>query len=288
MFGFYLFVVISIFLTIEYLIFAFALTRGERLIIYPAWLNEIMIGFYWFAFVYWFARLRVANDEKRSEYKEFIIEKTGVWFCVHVVSAYVFSFALLYQQPALVRYPVSYLGTFVLTMILPVLYYRYRFPRWQAKLESNQLSLSSLRKIALRCEDARRFVELFPSHRVFVYDNKVKNTVATCLLAHRTYRTERPDLQEEITLEIPIDIKKKRPVESGVKRSRYIFQTDDELGTVMHLHDTEQWDLHRSYDPLDQDTLRKFDTMINRFPSLRVTPFPLAVRKVPFEMIEID
>lgn len=289
----FFFVVISMEIGVGWTIYVYTGMAGKPFNVYPAWLWEVFFSFYWFSFVF---------KSLNKKYFDVTQPRTFVWelkplagwvLIIHFFSAYFLTFAILPLMgiSLLPRVLIAYLGSYLLTVSVPMQLALVLYPRFQKKLESERITAERIRSIALQSPSVQRFVERYPNYLTYVYDNVLKNQTATCLFLYRQPRAERDRLYEDIVLEIPIDMKSKTPVERRVKNTHYIFLNGAESSAVLHFPgddsrgDQATGGSHTPYPSLDEDTLRRFDSLMERFPLLDKIPFPLAVRGVPYELV---
>ncbi len=279
----FFFTVITMNAIISLIIFCFT-----GLMVYPWWLWELIFSFYWFSAVF---------HSLNKNYLDPTSPRTFLWdlkpmiawvFSIHLVAGYAISFGILcpmqvsFGGRALIAYLGSYVAIVAIPMQLAVIFY----PKIQKKLESQRADPRMIQSLAMQCGEAQDFCQRFSPIRTFVSDHAWKNQIATCFLAHRFPRRERDGLWEEVVLAIPVDMSRKKGLGERIQVDRYLFQVEEGRSTVFHLP-VENWmEEHARPKPLDSDTLNKFDTLLDRFPTLEEMPFPLAVRKVAFERIE--
>ena len=88
---------------------------------------------------------------------------------------------------------------------------------------------------------------------------------------------------EDVLLELPVDMKTKQPLESNALSMRYIFESSENGSSIYHLDEGKSFEEYDLYARLDENTLNRFDSQIDRFPSLEAAPFPLAIRDRIYE-----
>jgi len=286
LFGCFLFTVISILLTFALMMFLSSSLGGEPTWVFPFWLTEMMISFYWFGLLYWFLKLRLNQEERAKGYQRLLVKLTGALFRAHIIEAWLLSLVILpmfCDMP--IRLLIAYPGTAVITVLIPLALTPMTYNRWAKKQASERIRPTKIRSLALRNQEAQRFIELFPECKTYIYDHKVENQVAVCLFLHRQYRPEREGLLEDITLHVPIDMKTKLPIDNRTSIMHYIFTMDDQSSSIMHLDYDDPIAAHKDQITLNEQLLDKFDMQMDRFPSLQDAPFQLVIRKTTFEII---
>ncbi len=284
--GCFLFTVISILLTFACMMFLSSSLGGEPTWVFPFWLTEMMISFYWFGLLYWFLKSRINQEEISQGYQRLLIKLTGALFGLHIIEAFLLSLVILPMFCSMpIRLLIAYPGTALVTLLIPLALTPMTYNRWAKKQASERIRPTKIRSLALRNPKAQRFIELFPECQTYIYDHKVENKVAACLFLHRQYRPEREGLMEDITLEIPIDMKTKLPIDNRTSILHYIFTMDEQSSSIMHLDYDDPLAACKDQTTLDEKLLDKFDMQMDRFPSLQDAPFQLAIRKTTFEKI---
>lgn len=267
------------------IVLAFNELYGKML--YPWWLWDIFVSFYWLTAVF---------GSLNHNYLDTTKPRTFIWdlkpliawlFCIHWVVAYVTSLAILAPLgvPWWLRWIIAYPGTYVFTVAIPMQIAVIVYPRYQKKQIEERIDPGEIRALAMQCDEASEFVKQFPDSKAFVVDNAFKNKVATCLFLHRKTRPEMEGLWEDAVLEIPVDMTRYEPLREKIKAQRYIFQIAEGQSAVYHLPIDDFINRHVDSQRLDDDTLAKFDSSLFRYPSLETTPFSLAIRDVPFEAV---
>jgi len=282
----YFFVVLTISLVMFGLFYS--ISKGEVSV--PAWLVEVMISFFWFSVVFKVLKDRYFDPTRPSPAPQILQSMVGCCFLGCVAIAYGLSLGFLpwFTDSVMHRILLAYLGGLAVVVYAPMAVAEFWYPRWARKQESVSARGEEIYALALECPAVKRFTALFPGCRVFVFNNKVKNVEASCLLAFRRERKERPGLWEEISLEVPVDWRARRAAASRIKPDRYIFQTGEEGSAVMHLSEPENWEVHANSTPLDEALLETFDRMVNRYPPMDKLPFRLAIHPVEYEEILIS
>jgi hypothetical protein len=284
----FFFVVVSIEICVGWTIYVFTGMRGQAFNVYPAWLWEVLFSFYWFSFVFATLNKKYFDVTQPRSYVWELKPLAGWALSIHFVSAYLLSLAILPLMGValLPRVLIAYLGSYALSVAIPMQLAMMFYPRYQKRLESDRIPASQIRDMALRSPSAQQFTQRYPNYLAFVCDNAHKNKVASCLFLDRRSRPEREGFMEDIVLEIPVDMQTKEPIEDKIKTSHYVYRNGAEGCAVMHLSDKETTgDGDRAPEPLDFDLLRRFDSLMERFPLLDKIPFPLAVRDTPHERI---
>lgn len=282
----FLCIVVGSSLQINYVMEAFirmggglAMADTSRFVLYPDWVEELHYAFFWFS-----AILRTLMNvfwpaADRRSYMEDLKDMITWVMLAHAVSVLILR---MLRVPWWFAYP----GSALVTVAAPVWIASLWRPRHLKRLESEQLSGDSIRKIAERSDLTLRFIRLLPPGAVFVVDNAVKNEHATCLFLHRRPRMERPGLREDLILQMPIDLKELRPIEDGAVLTRYLFYSHEEGVSAVHLDGPDLSDPASLDAPIDAFTLDKIDSAAPRHPSIEDAPLPLVVRDAVWRRVE--
>ncbi|MFB3788902.1 MAG: hypothetical protein ACE15F_21285 [bacterium] len=271
-------------LTVLLLIFLIFYFVSGGMVWFPGWLVEIMLSFYWYSAIGKVLKDKYFDPTRLTPIPPFYQSLVVYCFLGHAAAAYALSLGILPWLTDSIprRILTAYLGSLFVLVYAPMAGAEFWYPRWVRKQEAEAAGAEEIASLALACPAARRFAELFPGCRVYVFNNKVKNAEASCLLAYRRERTERPGLWEEFTLEIPVAWRSRNAACERIQPGWYIFQSDDDGSTVMHLPDPERWESHAQPRPLEEAWLERFDRMVNRYPPMGTMPFRLAVHPVPW------
>ncbi len=239
---------------------------------YPPWLFELHLAFFWYSAIYGSLKRKFCDVTRGSNLWEMasLIPKLLLPYLGISLLA---RFAL--DQSILVAYGV----TWFLCVFLPMYIAIYLYPRKQAKLEEERIAPEKIQNIAEQHPLAQRFFSHYPEKRVDIIDNQRKKNVAICVFSHRISRPERAEMQEDLVLEIPVDLKARIPLEEQGNISRYIFYTNENRSAVIELDDKRILTLDERKKSLDEFTLSRYDTAFERFPSLLDNPLPVAVRR---------
>lgn len=274
-------------LTILLLVFVIFYFISGGMVYFPAWLVEVMLSFYWFSGIFKVLKDKYFDPTRLTPVPPLFQSLAVSCFLGHIAAAYLLSLGILpwFTDSLLRRILLSYIGSLLVGVYAPMAVAEFWYPRWVRKQESEAAGAEEIVALALTCPAARRFVEVFPGCQAYIFNNQVKNAEAACLLAFRRERTERPGLWEEFTLEVPVAWRSQHAAGERIHPDRYIFQTDDEGSTVMHLPDPARWEDHAQPRPLEESWLECFDRMVNRYPPLGRMPFHLAVHPAPCRKI---
>ncbi len=262
----------------NFTIIGFVGAYGGQVELYPPWVVELHLNFYWFSYLFMAFNRKFFHVTTQKDYS-FLKPVFQYSYSLNLIASFMLRFA--FNQSIL----VSYIATFVVLMWIPILLTILYRPYWEKRQESARIDEKQLKSIALQHEMAYRFTELYPDYKCFVIDYAVKNEVATCLFLHRRNRDDLPGLQEDVILEIPIDIKKKIPLKGREQIQRYIFRQGEGASAVMPLPMEDPFNTEEIVKPLDQYILDQFDTIFNRFPSLEITPLPIASRNTLYQEV---
>ncbi|MEW6236910.1 MAG: prepilin-type N-terminal cleavage/methylation domain-containing protein [Candidatus Omnitrophota bacterium] len=251
----------------------------------PLWLVELILSIGWFAFQYffikWLIRLSILSKGYFQEYKTLL-----VWgYQTQIVAAYILRFYVL--RDADIAYfhklGISYLGTYVIFFVLPLAGIWIFHPLFHPKKEAAKWDAKTVKKIALQCVQAQKFYERYPKCRIYVFDHPLKDRYVHCVFTQRIRRHEREDLFEDRLLEVPVDWKKRTVWEEEIQQRRYIFQSGENGSTVLELPAGDSYP--RKEEPLEEESLQRFDDSFNRFPSLDSAPLPAAIQRSPYEIV---
>lgn len=239
------------------------------------WVFEIIASMFWFAFLFVFLKRVIFDFTKRRTLFWNIKPLIVFLFFLHIAVAVFLRFGL--QQSIFTAYPFSFALCLVLPLILLPLYVKGRDQYGNIA----RLSPERIRDIALQSPAASDFLQRYPDCAIYVYNYTHKDLVGTCLLQHRCARPERPNLFEDILLEVLIDFPNRAPFAGKERFIHYLFQPYQDRSIVMELPEQD----FREIVTLDEMTLARFDQIINAFPSLDRYPLPIAIRKIPFEIV---
>lgn len=277
-------VIVCLFVT-HFIIFAFT-----GMVVLPFWFFEVLLGFFWFLSILGQLNNKYC-DISRPESDLWKLRPLIPWIItINVVTTYLLRFLILpaFTSSIVEMMVIAYFGSLIFTVVIPMEVAKIVYPLWEKRQESEQFDPQKLKEIALKSQTARHYSTQFPHFKTYVFDYAVRNDVATCLFLHRRDRFDRPGMQEDITLEIPIDLKQKIPLENSEKISRYVFHTNDTSSSVLQIPDFDLSRVDTIDEPLDSFTLDQFDTLMSRFPSLVEVPFSLALRDVAYKVIESE
>ena len=250
-------------------------TRG--IVIYPVEIVEVQLSFYWFSLVFHYLNTYFHDIAgTRSELTD-ISPVLSCLFVAHMISAYIMRFGLN------LHYIYSYFGSFLAIIVIPLPIISFLYRRYRKAQKNVQVPAIKVKNSALQNPVAEAFVQQYPSIRTFVYNHLRENQTARCLFLHRRRRDEKPDLYEDILLEIPVDLKSLQPLPGQERVTNYLFQTTHEASAVLEQPLDEAWHPLALEKPLDADTLEKMDYLIPRYPSLLDKPLPLVIRNFQVE-----
>ncbi|MDP8246464.1 MAG: hypothetical protein P9L94_20450 [Candidatus Hinthialibacter antarcticus] len=271
-------IIVTASLGVNFTIQTFVKMFGQSVEIYPSWLVECHYAYYWFSAV-----LLVLLDKFSADFLKRTYMQDLQWMVDKVLLAHIATVVPLRLLG--IPWQIAYGGSFVLTVVAPVAFASWYYPRWLKKQETEVIGAASIADIAKGCETVQRFLDYFPAARLYVFDNKIKNNSAICLFQIRRKRHEREGLMEDILLQIPVDLKRLQPVEKDVKLSRYLFYEEDQRASAFHLPEPTLDDLQTFEAPPDEFSLDKIDSALYRHPSLTDVPLPIAARQVEYEVI---
>lgn len=244
--------------------------------VYPPWLVESMLAFFWFSAVFSSLKRKFC-DVTHASYLWELAPIIGKLLIAHIFLSVVLRVAFN------LHLLLAYGGGWLVAVYIPMQIVIYRYPKKKQRLEETQLTAEKLKKITQKSQAVQAFLDVFPSASFYVIDNAVKHKIATCVLMHRQLRKERDRLYEDITLEIPVDLKKRTPLDGKAKVSRYIFQSDEAASAVVELPDLTVGQLSGELLPIDDFTLDKLDASFSRYPSLHDLPLPIATRQGTYQ-----
>jgi len=285
MFKIFVGVTIAGILIAQFILFCFT-----GIVAFAPWVYEVMLSYFWFM---------VLLDKLNKTYCDVTKPESDLWkfqpmirwvFFVNIVFSFSLRFMILplFTESMSLTITIAYIGSLFVTVVLPMEIAKIAYPLWEKRQESEKFSPDKIKKIALQSAAAKQFSKLFPQYKTYVFDSSVRNSIATSLFLHRHERGEQTDMLEDITLEVPVDLKRKIPVTDNEKLSRYVFQTTGETSSVLQLPEFSLSSIDVLDKPLDDFTLGQFDTLVDRFPSLQDIPFSLALRNVPYKVIESE
>ena len=245
------------------------------------WILEVSAALVWFALSFAILRRTIWDVTIRRTIMWDIRQIVTLLFALHIAVAFLLRF--YYKQDLL----FSYLSPLVLLVAFPLIAYPLLRSLLIKLFQSRRLSAERIMAIASTTDAAKQFLQKYPDSRIYIYDHDRNHKVGVCLLQYRRTRDERPDLYEDVLLEIPINLKQKRVVEGKERFTHYIFQPYREGSIIMELPDDipQIYNYSNESNSLDQQVLSHFDGIINAFPSLEKSPLPIAIRNIPFEMV---
>ncbi len=245
------------------------------------WILEVGAALVWFALSFAILRRTIWDVTTRRTIMWDIKQVVGFLFVLHIAVAFLLRF--YYKQDLL----FSYLSPLVLFVAFPLITYPLLKTLFIKLSKSRRLSAERIKTIASNTNAAKQFLLKYPGSKIYIYDHDRNHQVGVCLLQYRRTRDERPDLYEDLLLEIPINLKQKRVVEGKENFMHYIFQPYREGSIIMELPDDipQIYNSSDESNSLDQQVLSHFDGIMNAFPSLEQSPLPIAIRNIPFEMV---
>lgn len=265
-------------LGVNFTIGAFVKMFGQNVELYPPWLLECHYAYYWFSVVLLALFDKFSANFLKSTYMEdlqWMVDKVLIVHIATVIPLRLLGFHWL----------AVYGGSFVVTVVAPVAFASWYYPRWLKKQESEVINSASIIEIAKQSQAVQMFLKLFPAARMYVFDNKLKHDRATCLMQMRRKRHERDGLLEDVLLQIAVDLKGLKPIEKDVKLSRYLFYEEDGRSSALHLPEPTLDDADTFNAPPDDFSLDKIDSAPYRHPSLVEAPLPIAARGVAYEVV---
>ncbi len=245
------------------------------------WILEVGAALVWFALSFAILRRTIWDVTIRRTIMWDIKQIVAILFMLHIAIAFLLRFS--YHQNLL----FSYLAPLALFVIFPITAYPLLRTLFIKLSRSRRLGAERIKTIAFNTNAAQQFLKKYPDSRIYIYDHDRKHQIGVCLLQYRRARNERPDLYEDLLLEIPVNLQQKSVIEGKERFMRYIFQPYREGSIIMELPD-EMPELDNSSNEsnsLDQQVLSHFDGIMNAFPSLEQSPLPIAIRNIPFEMV---
>ncbi|MBZ0258005.1 hypothetical protein K8I31_18210, partial [bacterium] len=225
-------------------------TSGYQL--YPDWLVECHYAYFWFSAV-----LHYLLDHFSSKFEKYNPLQEIQWMVDKVLIAHIVTVIPLRLFG--VPWQLAYGGSLLVTVVAPVGFATWYYPRWLKKQETEVFDAKSIVKAAKKSDGVLRFLAMYPAVSQYVFDNKLRNQNAVCLIQMRRSRPERDGLMEDILLQIPVDLKTLQPIEKELKFSRYLFYQVDERTSAFHLPDPSLDDVNSFDDPPDEFSLDKID-----------------------------
>ncbi len=280
-------VVIAGSLIAQYTISAFVVVYGGALGIqagnislYPPWLVELHISFFWYSWVFSALNRRLFDITKKNTYKWDVKSYVGKLFFAYLVISNTLRFALGFDIL------ISYLITLLVVIVIP-LYLAFLFhPVMERHEAKSRITGKEMKEIALKNPLACQFMAHYPQSKTYIFENQNKHDIGTCILLFRREREERNEIWEDILLEIPIDMKKKEPLNGSEKFHRYIFSHAEEGSCVLELSPEGILERDVIDKPLEKFDLDRFDSLFARFPPLQEIPLPIAVSGESYEVVE--
>jgi hypothetical protein len=249
---------------------------GAGFQLYPDWLVELHIAYFWFALIAKWLLDVFCNPVRVLDRRKVNIEELRGMIS-YVMLAHMISTGALRLLG--VHWMYAYPIPFAVTVIAPVMIARAALPLWNKRQEEERLSEDAIRAIAEGGNLARQFMRAFPQAQAVVYCNERKNATAFCVFWTRNERDDLPGLREDTVLEVPVDMRKREVAGDGVL-SRYIFLSNDAGTAVQHLPPPHPENLDAPSAPLDAFTLDKMNSAMYRHPHLEEAPLPLVTREL--------
>lgn len=253
--------------------------------VYPTWLIEAHLAFYWFyivlqSLVDFFrtgGRLLASGFEKRTYHENlwFLCDKL---FFAHLIST-------IAMRLSGIHFLIAYPGSLVVTVLIPLPIALKLYKRWQVVKESERIPAKILVDIARSHNEINAFLENYPDSTAYVADFAKKNQQATCYFVARRDRPEREDLAEDLIAVVSVDMKQRRITEAGVQYIRYLFYEYEDGVAVHHLPEPSPEHPERFDAPPDDFTLDKIDSAGPRHPTLKYAPLPIVTHNSAFERI---
>lgn len=248
-----------------------AVARGN-LQIYPAWLKELHVVFFWFSMTF-----RTLNHTWRemAERGEHMRERKDLMGWLFILQA---AAALALRFGAGLDIITSYAGSFFLLGVAPLYGADWILPVLAKRGQSVRMAASRVRALAANTAAARGFLRRFPEAQAFVYGNTRESQTAACVFHRRFECRGREDLFQDAVLTVPVDMRKAAADESGIRFDHYWLINGEEASSVVHppkAYDMEDFD---EDEPPSADLVAKIESMPPRYPLLRDVPLEIANR----------
>lgn len=251
------------------------------------WGVELLVSPLWFVVLFRSINRSFFDVTKKRGFIWEIKPLIAWLYSINIATTYMLSWVVLplFTDRSIVRIPVAYVGSYCLFFLLPTYAILWFYPVWQKRLEQERLTPGEIYSMAMQSDAARQFARWFPDHTAYIIDNAMRNRVSTCLLLHRKHRPEIDGLMEDAVLEVPIDLESRQVLHNQIKQSRYIFRDSPDASSLLHLDETPEWRHHRQTIRLDDSILNRFNSLVDRYPTLADAPFQIAIRKKEFEVV---
>ena len=266
-------IVVASSIIVCFIIFAFT-----GLCVYPAWLIELQIAFFWFSGVFRYVKHKILMEADKNYDQWDLKPFVGYLFVAHIM--FTFFLRFVFRENVY----IAYLGTFIVGVVLPASVAFALYPRWLKRQETTKFKPGDIKEMAMKSALALQFMACFPEAKIYVSGHARKHEVGFCLFLYRRKREERPALWEDVLLEVAVDLKRKTALAGREQAQRYIFETVEELSAVFSLPPEAVWDEQELAKPLEEDILKRFDTLLARFPTLSQAPLPVVSRNLPYEI----
>ncbi len=245
----------------------------------PPWLLETMLAVGWFVLLYfilkWLVRISLLSAAFLAEYKRLIL-----WgFQLTIATTFVLRY--FYQVEILISYLVPFLAFYICPFILAALHHHHK----NKTANKEGLSARKLKQLALKNERIQTFLQRYPESSMFVIDNMKKHRFCRLICHYRRTRNEREELQEDLNLEVPIDMKKQQIVDEQMRFSHYLSQNEENGSSVLEMAESPNHMIELDDMPLENEIIQKFDELFPRFPLLDFIPLPVALHKGGFQRI---
>ncbi|MFB3785008.1 MAG: hypothetical protein ACE15F_01425 [bacterium] len=240
------------------------------------WLIEIPASLVWFILLYRALKWMIWDITAKRTFLWNIKSLIVLLFVLHIGVALLLRFGLHYSL--FVSYPLS----FAFGVILPLVTLTAVEKTREKRRYHPRLDARVILNLAQSCPPVKEFTRRYPIRAAYVFDHTRNHRVAACLFHHRRERPERADLFEDVLLEIEIDMRIRQALPDQTRITRYLFQPYQDGSILMELVG-EAGDEKL---PLSQETLLRFDQILNRFPSLADDPLPIALHRGPIGKFE--
>lgn len=197
-------------------------------------------------------------------------------FVLHIGAALLFRFQFHFSIFA--SYPLSFAVGVILPLVTLAAVEKIREKRrYQPRLDARLIL-----NLAQSCSSVKEFTRRYPLRAAYVFDHTWNHRVAACLFHYRREHPERADLFEDVLLETRIDMQTRKALPDQTRITCYLFQPYPDGSVVMDM----EGEAEKETTPLSQETLLRFDQILNRFPSLADDPLPIALPRGPAAQFE--
>lgn len=237
---------------------------------FAPWFLELHVMYFWFSLIFLLIAGLYKNYAQKHDFlrgKQYFM---GWLFTLYVAAVMVLRFA--FEVDVMLAYGLPIL----FCIIIPFNSFFIRHSIITERLEKNKIAPDWLYKIVIESSRALSFLQCFPDAKAYAFQLEQKHSDAKCIFVHRRKRDERPEMYEDIVLEVTVNTNTNPPQIAQEECSRYLFHDGEEGSAVIHLYPVNEIKIETFNQPLEYITLTQFDSAFERYPLLGHLPLALA------------